>query len=63
VLPALEEKRTLVNTVWVLIGLGLVAALAALFTSWHRGSNAADMGAVSHQWLMEHRLGPGDSRR
>jgi len=52
-----------VNTVWVLIGLGLVAAVAALITSWRRGSTDADMGAVSHQWLMEHRLGPGDSRR
>jgi hypothetical protein len=52
-----------VNTVWVLIGLGLVAAVAALITSWRRSSTDADMGAVSHQWLMEHRLGPGDSRR
>ena len=51
------------NTVWVLIALAVVAAVAALITSWRRGSHAADMGAVSHQWLMEHRLGPGDSRR
>ena len=51
------------NTVWVVIGLALVAAVAGLITSWRRGSDDADMGAVSHQWLMEHRLGPGDSRR
>jgi uncharacterized membrane protein len=52
-----------VNTVWVLVGLGLLVAVVALITSWRRGSDASDMGAVSHQWLMEHRLGPGDSRR
>ncbi len=48
----------------VVIGLGLVASVVALITSWRRGADAADLGAVSHQWLMEHRLGPGyDSRR
>jgi len=52
-----------VNTIWVVIGLGFAATVVALITSWRRGSDAADMGAVSHQWLMEHRLGPGDSRR
>jgi hypothetical protein len=52
-----------VKTIWVVIGLGLVVAVAALLASWRRGSDAADMGAVSHQWLIEHRHGPGESRR
>ena len=52
------------NTVWVLVGLALVGGVVALVTSWRRGDDSTDMGAVSHQWLMEHRLGPGhDSRR
>jgi hypothetical protein len=53
-----------VNTVWVVVGLALAAGVVGLFTSWRRGDESADMGAVSHQWLMEHRLGPErDSRR
>jgi len=48
---------------WV-IALGVVAAIIALVTSWRRSDHAADMGAVSSQWISEHRLGSGqDSRR
>ena len=52
------------NTIWVVIGLFIVGALAALATSWRRGDQPADLGAVSHQWIAEHRFGSGqDSRR
>ena len=53
------------NMEWIVIlGLGLAGGIAALATSWRRGDRTADMGAVSHQWIAEHRLGSGqDSRR
>src|SRR5881396_3050880 len=37
--------RALVNTVWVVIGLGIAGALVALIASWSRGNHAADLGA------------------
>jgi len=52
------------NTVLVITGVGIAAAVVALVTSWSRGGDAADLGAVSNQWIAEHRLGSGqDSRR
>ena len=51
------------NTIVVLMGLAVVAVVIALAVSWRRGV-AADLGAVSHQWIAEHRMGSGeDSRR
>jgi hypothetical protein len=53
-----------VNTIWVVVGIGLVTGVVALISAWHRGAERADMGAVSSQWIAEHRLGAGnDSRR
>jgi len=53
-----------VNTVWMVVGLGLVAAVVAFVSSWHRRDQHSDLGAVSHQWIAEHRFGQGnDSRR
>jgi hypothetical protein len=52
------------NAVWVVIALGVVGAVVALVASWRRGEQPADLGAVSHQWISEHRLGSNeDSRR
>ena len=52
------------NTVWVVIGLCVAGAVVALVASWRRGDHAKDLGAVSDQWISEHRLGSGqDSRR
>ena len=52
------------NAVWIAIGLGIAGAIAALVTSWRRGGHPVDLGAVSHQWIAEHRMGSGqDSRR
>jgi|RhiMetdeSRZDD1v2_1073273.scaffolds.fasta_scaffold1874879_2 preprotein translocase subunit SecG len=53
------------NTMLVVAGVVVAAAaIVALVMSWSRGGNTADMGAVSGQWIAEHRLGSGqDSRR
>jgi hypothetical protein len=55
-----------VNTIWIIVGLAVVGGIIALISAWHRGGQSADMGAVSSQWISEHRLGHGqnnDSRR
>jgi hypothetical protein len=53
-----------VNTVWIALGLGIIVALVALIASWRRNDRPTDLGAVSDQWIAEHRLGSGqDSRR
>jgi len=53
-----------VNTLWVVVALGIAAAVVALVTALRRGDHLADLGAVSHQWIAEHRIGSGqDSRR
>jgi hypothetical protein len=52
------------NGTWLLIGLGIAGAFVAVVASWRRGDRPADLGAVSHQWIAEHRFGSGqDSRR
>lgn len=52
------------SAIWVVVGLGLVGAIVALVNLWQRGDQGADMGAVSSQWISEHRLGQNnDSRR
>jgi hypothetical protein len=53
-----------VNALWIIIGLGIVGAAVALISSWKSGGGQADLGAVSSQWISEHRLGHDqDSRR
>jgi hypothetical protein len=49
-----------VNTVWIVMGLSVAGALVAAFTSWRRGAADVDLGAVSHQWISEHRLGQSE---
>jgi hypothetical protein len=51
-----------VNTVWVVMGLSVAGALVAAFASWRRGADV-DLGAVSHQWISEHRLGQAEDAR
>lgn len=52
------------NALWIVVGLGIVGAAIALITAWQRGGPQADLGAVSSQWISEHRLGHDqDSRR
>ena len=45
------------NTIWILAGLVIVGASSALGLSWRRHNREQDMGAVSHQWIAEHRMG------
>ena len=52
------------SAIWVVVGLGIVAAIVAVISLWQRGDQRTDMGAVSSQWISEHRLGQNnDSRR
>ena len=52
------------NIVWMVVGLGVAAAIIALIPSWQRRDEHADLGAVSHRWIAEHRLGQDhDPRR
>ena len=48
------------TTVLVVMGVSVACALAAAFASWRRGAADLDLGAVSHQWISEHRLGQGE---
>jgi hypothetical protein len=51
------------NTIWIGAGAGAFFAILVLVRSWQRRSGREDLGAVSHQWVTEHRLGhPNDSR-
>lgn len=45
------------NTVWIVVGLGIAGGFIALIASWHRRGQQAELGSVSHQWLAEQRLG------
>jgi hypothetical protein len=49
-----------VNTIWIVMGLSVAGAVVAVLTSWRRGAGDVDLGAVSHQWISEHRLGHGE---
>ena len=51
------------STVWVVTGLSVAAAIVAALASWRRVGHDVDLGAVSHQWLSEHRLGHGPDSR
>ena len=50
------------SAIWVVVGLGLVAGLVALVSAW-QSNQRADMGAVSSQWIAEHRMGSGNDSR
>jgi len=51
------------NTVWIACGAAILLAVIVLVRSWYRRGDPQDLGAVSHQWVNEHRLGhQNDSR-
>jgi hypothetical protein len=53
-----------VTAIWIVVGVAVIGAIVALVSAWHRGDQGTDMGAVSNQWISEHRLGQSnDSRR
>jgi hypothetical protein len=47
------------NSVWFVVALGVAGAIVGLVVKWIRGDRRADLGAVSHQWIAEHRLDQG----
>jgi hypothetical protein len=58
----LETVGPPMNTIWIVGGVAAIFAIVVLLRSWQRRSGPEDLGAVSHQWVTEHRLG-NDSRR
>jgi LPXTG-motif cell wall-anchored protein len=50
-------------TVWIVVGLVIAGALAALIFSRRRRDPFDDLGAVSHQWIAEQRLGQSNDLR
>jgi uncharacterized protein (TIGR03382 family) len=54
---------SLVTVGWIILGLGIVAAVLMLATSWlRRDRKDADLGSVSHQWIAEQRTDHERSR-
>lgn len=53
----MELTERPMNTVWILASVVVVGIVSALVRSWQRYHRDQDMGAVSHQWIAEHRLG------
>jgi hypothetical protein len=52
------------NTVLIVVSLGVVAGVLAAAALWYRSTQAADLGSVSHTWVAELRAGePYDSNR
>ena len=50
------------TAIWIVAGLVLAAA-ASILTFRARVDRSADMGAVGHQWITEHRLGTNQDPR
>lgn len=50
------------SSIWILAGLALIAAIVVI-VSWRRRGQDVDLGAVSHQWMAEHRLGQTHDRQ
>jgi len=43
------------NTVWVMVGFGVFAAVVAI-VRWYGRGRPTDLGFVSQQWVAENRL-------
>jgi len=53
-----------VNSLLVIVGLGVVGAAVVGARLWYRSVQAHDLGSVSHVWIAELRAGdPYDSSR
>ncbi len=50
------------TAIWIVAGLAL-AVVASILAFRVRTDRSADMGAVSHQWITEHRLGTNQDPR
>jgi hypothetical protein len=60
-----EQERDLsMNIVWILVGIGIFGVLAKQIAWPHERGEQANLGFVSQQWLLEHRLSQiSDSQR
>jgi hypothetical protein len=59
-----QKARGPVNSFLVVGGLAVVGAAIAAAALWYRGTQAEDLGSVSHTWVAELRAGdPYDSSR
>lgn len=48
------------TALWIAVALAVAGGIAMFATSWYRRDHeSADLGAVSHQWIAEHRFGQG----
>jgi len=52
-----------VNTVWIVCGIAVAAVIIVFLRLWQKREEPSDMGAVSNQWVAEHRLGQLDDRQ
>ena len=52
-----KNGASLVNAVWIVLGIGVAVAVLMLTTSWRRRDQEVDLGSVSHQWIAEQRMG------
>jgi hypothetical protein len=49
-------RRLFVDTLWIILGLGVAGALVPLMI-WSRGHHRqADLGYMSHRWVSEQRF-------
>jgi len=51
------------NALWIVVGLGLIGAIARTIGRSRRRRRRPDLGFVSHQWVAEHRLSQGLDRQ
>jgi hypothetical protein len=53
-----------VSTILIVISVGVVGVALGIAALWYRGTQADDLGSVSHTWIAELRAGdPYDSSR
>jgi hypothetical protein len=53
----------LMESVWTLAGLGMLAAITVPFRWWMRRMRHSDLGSVSQQWLAENRHSQSHAER
>jgi hypothetical protein len=59
-----RKGRAVVDGMWTAVAVGVAGAILALVMWRFRRERQSDMGAVSRQWVAEHRLGePNDRQR
>ncbi len=52
------------NTIWVVVAFSIAGVVIAIVAALRRSNAPESLGAVSDQWISEHRLGATqDSRR